>query len=971
MQSNFFLVLFLILIRIVYSQTETIASFDSISYNGAKSTFKVFDDILLISLNQENGRKLYSVNLLTKEIKLIDKYIDYQVPPAKGLIYTNDGVFYQSYAKNPSGQVESDYSVIEYVNSNSQRITSEKFKRFYNSNQEIGSTSFTLFDNEYYFSFLENGKYCVKKFDGINSSIPTIFESMDPIYLLYSSNEKLVFAVKNDITSTFYALNTDAIITPIQTLNHLVEFIPTKSNFIYFNKKYSENSTKTLWRLNLSDYSLDSIIPNSFVYQIYVKDNILLMNDFTLRYDFGTNQLDSIFYSKNIKKNEFYTYFNHFPITKNSFTITSPELGFELGYIDENDSINLFLDFAKGGKSSFPYSINYSESINYLDFLVDLDTVQYQILTNGNDEFYYLYQIKDGDFKSLFKIENAKKVRNLNYSNGYFYWVENTNKKIHLNRRGINQLDLPQADNANSAKETWFQELALLDNDNFVQDYGYIKSENVVVDNEGNTFVGVIYSNLSQDVFLNLNNMFFQNKNRFENYLKYDKYGQLIWLKQVGAKDPYSSNRKIKVLQNGDLLVVGTFYELFNYEEVNLSTDFLELYAMVLDKNTGVVKKFNNLIELEYNNYLVIEQIELDEFDNLYISFFNRNKQLEIDNNEYTFDYEKSKKIVKFDNEFNFKWLKNTFNPNDNDYWATNSLKMTKNGIIQLLDGTQYKKIQYTDLQNDKVSNFQYYQSDYNSVNSIQILDESMLIAIGSFVDSIICDDFIGLNSSSQSNTYILKYDYQLGKVDNLLVSTNSKMFPLDSKKEGDNIYLLAGISEHNSYYDSLILFKLDKTGSVIAYKSINQLFYVSDLNVKFDLNNQFISIIGENFTDEYKNKILCLYPNANTTSVLRIKNDGWLINQTFFQEQNPTQNLAVNDVLIYPNPFLDKINLKVYTDKFTKYELIDYSGKLIRDGVISSNFNQQLDLEYLKKGLYLLKLRGENENHVAKIIKM
>lgn len=69
------------------------------------------------------------------------------------------------------------------------------------------------------------------------------------------------------------------------------------------------------------------------------------------------------------------------------------------------------------------------------------------------------------------------------------------------------------------------------------------------------------------------------------------------------------------------------------------------------------------------------------------------------------------------------------------------------------------------------------------------------------------------------------------------------------------------------------------------------------------------------------------------------------------------------NEVIAYPNPFTDTINL-TNVENGTEFKLYDMSGRLLKIGKVVLN---KLDLYYLKPGVYLLAVEGEK---AIKIIK-
>lgn len=89
-----------------------------------------------------------------------------------------------------------------------------------------------------------------------------------------------------------------------------------------------------------------------------------------------------------------------------------------------------------------------------------------------------------------------------------------------------------------------------------------------------------------------------------------------------------------------------------------------------------------------------------------------------------------------------------------------------------------------------------------------------------------------------------------------------------------------------------------------------------------------------------------------------------------FKDSSSNCQSLAVNEseiknqINVYPNPFSNFINLK---GKYSIIELYDYSGKLIK---LVTNPQDKINLESLKKGVYLLKIHTNDRILTEKIVK-
>ena len=75
------------------------------------------------------------------------------------------------------------------------------------------------------------------------------------------------------------------------------------------------------------------------------------------------------------------------------------------------------------------------------------------------------------------------------------------------------------------------------------------------------------------------------------------------------------------------------------------------------------------------------------------------------------------------------------------------------------------------------------------------------------------------------------------------------------------------------------------------------------------------------------------------------------------------------NSDIIYPNPFTNYIEMKnLFLSEEIKYEILDCSSKVVKNGVILSN--KINDLDKLIKGIYFLKIIDKNKMSFYKILK-
>lgn len=80
----------------------------------------------------------------------------------------------------------------------------------------------------------------------------------------------------------------------------------------------------------------------------------------------------------------------------------------------------------------------------------------------------------------------------------------------------------------------------------------------------------------------------------------------------------------------------------------------------------------------------------------------------------------------------------------------------------------------------------------------------------------------------------------------------------------------------------------------------------------------------------------------------------------------NNTKNVSIK---IYPNPSIDKIEIKTDLKNISNIEIYDIYGKKLLN-INPSDLNKQIDLNSLYSGVYILKLKSANETIIKKFIK-
>ncbi|MEL6658564.1 MAG: T9SS type A sorting domain-containing protein [Bacteroidota bacterium] len=108
-----------------------------------------------------------------------------------------------------------------------------------------------------------------------------------------------------------------------------------------------------------------------------------------------------------------------------------------------------------------------------------------------------------------------------------------------------------------------------------------------------------------------------------------------------------------------------------------------------------------------------------------------------------------------------------------------------------------------------------------------------------------------------------------------------------------------------------------------------------------------------------------------NISQVLSENCPGYLIGDFDDSEfVNAPNNAGVEDLNVYPNPAIDQvtISLPIIDDNY-RLQLLDLNGSVLRQQSISGG-NQQLDLQGLPSGTYLLSAQSGDEVYTKRIVK-
>jgi len=276
-------------------------------------------------------------------------------------------------------------------------------------------------------------------------------------------------------------------------------------------------------------------------------------------------------------------------------------------------------------------------------------------------------------------------------------------------------------------------------------------------------------------------------------------------------------------------------------------------------------------------------------------------------------------------------------------------LEVISNGNSQIYD---YDSLDVTDQQ----------------ISFIDINDEEQVVSI-----SITQPDSLGFNAVSINPTCAFTPTASIiingfGGTEPYNYSLNNVFYSADNQFDNINAgYYLISITDTFDCMveDSVQVF--DQSAIVVEIDSIN---HAIDNNGYIELS---ISGGVEPYEVEWNTgeETLDIYDLSAGEYVLTILDaNGCLFQETFVVSQGVGIGSIEPFISVYPNPMRDFIIVKNNNLPNLKYQILDLNGKIIIGGLITSR-NQKINLNYLNRGSYIIKLTNNSLTHTEFIIKL
>jgi hypothetical protein len=975
---------FLIISLNLFSQTEKVLELENASsYNYSIIDYEFNNDKLFI-VEYKSGKYYYRViDLILKEELLKEEFsFDSE------FVLNDNGLFFINLTNN--------YRQYQYVDFNGDITLSTHTIHYPSNNEALILKPLLGVQDEYFYFTLEGNKYCVYETLGNTTNGTKVFESTDELVFFEKHDNNIVLitftgndyefykynVVTTDLT-LFYAYSESidyAVYLSGKRQNELyINFVSDQSKFIYKTDLTTANTTLFLndkiGKLNFTSnerYVLyEDSISNGNPYFI----GSLNSNNIKNLAISNSDTIESVLLSQRLGH-------EHFILAK-------LENGFETAYINDQDSIDFISDLVTGFGSSYCVR-NFSQSYIYywLDtpFLSLNDSTVLTIQTNGNDNYYYVYKTVSNVQTSLFKIDNPLSITKFIYneSNNDLYWLEaqDYHKSI-LYKRSLDTEIETQPLIKPINKEIWFKQIATSKWNRFfdVGDNLRVRPKDVKIDSEGNvyTYFTFLYSYQSVDdasAFLQEPGSEMDLKARHV-FTKFDKYGNLNWMTSVGEPNNTSwdgHDYEFEIDSENNPIIFGYYFETGYFDEDSLTSERAGYFLNKLDGETGSVLWKNKLAETYYLDDIRIDGLTLDEDNNIYLALMYDDFSLKISGLAVEADVSLANAVAKFSPDGNAIWLKNIttpwtdyygrsyiFNNNDNHTLTVCQTKGTaREQFIQTLDLDG----NIIDTNSISTTGFTRLQVGMNNLNN-------QLFGLGYFNGDFNFEKY-KLNTASSKN-FSFMYDHGISEPISLKQGISTLFYPVDISYCNNEFYVYGGLKV-NSFSSELAIIKFDSAGKFLAYKSTNQIVDNDELDLNhFELDEDFIVLIGDDFSLDSENGVVPLITANRSLSVLKIRNENWIEDADWFESINTNLKPEDNDVLIYPNPFLNEFEVifSSYAVDYESYRIYRSNGELLLEGLLSGIQFQKITFSKYAAGTYVIQFIGEDKIVNKRIVKV
>lgn len=679
------------------------------------------------------------------------------------------------------------------------------------------------------------------------------------------------------------------------------------------------------------------------------------------------------------------TYSPSFLKDKKYSMIHEQQFGYELFYLNDEDSLDLLVDFAPGILNGIK-TTSYCNGItpNYFYFK---DTL-YFVFSDGVSSSTLLYKVFDNQYISIFDLELDV------LSNVHFYptddklvWTtrsQGNQNRLVFERFWSDSIDFTPTYYLNNEwiKEihTYIPQYSCYSHGNSAQVFG------IEQDKSKNTFIAI--SNFSNEEshylqFLEYNESFAKDTVLSEYILKLDTNGKILWFNTFGQDRQGWSHKNFLLMDQSENPVV---FGIYGYEALFDSDTLANFgctnYFARFDKETGKVIDKKRLTNAVYLTDLVINDVKQDKSGNYYLIGHYEDFEGNFMDTVLYSDFSKQNFLIKLDANGDFQWARN-IRSRFTDYFCEAISLDIYNNILSIHSLTNdyfmcdevigNNELFFLDLDGNEIKR-NYFKFDGTRGTAFHYaLENGNYVYLGDFSKSFEAFPFLQENSQVSCNSstrfnYSLIFDQEKNGFNDVFSTKSDDFFSQHlSKKIGNKIYVL-GFNK----IGFMVLHRFDLAGNYEGNCTIEIKLTSDARSIHFYIEDNYIILSG---TDFYRNLQFGIDPSYfrdNYLSILKFKLPAWEMNDSYYKQMEMKFVSESNPIHAFPNPSTDlfEIIFDPNEAKYTDFSVFDLMGRSVLSGKIEDEPFIRFNLENESQGVYIVELKNESTKHAVKIIK-
>lgn len=897
-------------------------------------------------------------------------------------VFDDSGLFYTTYHYD-------DFYYLHYIDTNGDQMDSVKVGFYESGNSSTYKLkNAQVFNGKYYFNSFYEDEYHIWESDGTNQGTQIIFSSIDPIEALFVFEENLHLVVHSvdyelhSFTDSEFALSQ---VISGSEINSSFDIIGNDGEFFYFN---AQDSLDQVGLYRMSADTPPELFNNLKIHQIIFQDDTFRATG-SLNVNFGfyliegqmsaPYNLDTLSFSSDFGNQ--LTYVSRI-LNNELFMSVSSYQGMELCQINENSTIELKETHVKGPGSSIPVNLDgYHFWEDYpAGFYLNEQDETYCILTNGNDDKFYLYGIGQNSELSFFEMENPFHSHLLFVHDSEMFWLELDDYSFSMKKRSLITSNQGQPLET-SENDTWFRQLVLAYGEGWYNSSGiYLNLQQIQLDSNENVMLGLdAHSHIPQSRIYSSDTLAYFEVPGVNICAKYDKYGNFKWVNGIGYPNGFwLRDSRFHLKNNGNVLAIGIYFGTGYFDDDSLESERAGCYLAELDSETGEVLWKKTIAETYYADDIFLDGIITDAAGNIYVSFMYKSFYLNIEEVELYAPISPVNAIAKFNSEGELMWANTYETPWEDVYGRTTVLDFNEQSKTLLAAQSQgfYNRSSLCEYRD-----WSYFVQEINENGDVSDTFEFLGSDIGGVTAGAYSEDGLFLMGYHRGNLEVDHYsteseidgechkhegfsallDNKISRVLNLSSTVDNKQFfPFDMVYNTGYFYVL-GADEN----EELLLLKLTKQGLLVGHKKLGQFVQPFDFEYRnyLDVSDEHIVIAGVNFKRNVEMGVAPLVNLLPSASILKMENSDWESDLWLFENGIVDVEDGV-ELLIYPNPFSDFVNV-VFSEEnhgFDSYEIIDAQGKHVQNGILDEYTIQQISLFGLAEGVYILNAKSQDK---------